>query len=91
MNTMNMPGFTAEASLWNTTGRHYIGVSRALSASSRTVSLVEPSLRVLPPLPGGGDLLLGGFWCYAACVAGCTFVPPPADAACILGCAQICS
>lgn len=88
MSTLNMPGFTAEASLGNATGHHYIGVSRALSASSRTVSLVEPSLRVLPPLPGGGGL--GGGWCYTLCVAGCTYVTG-AVKECQIACDYICN
>src|SRR6266567_2946101 len=97
MNTMNMPGFTAESSLWNTTGRHYIGVSRALLASSGAVSPIIPSIRNLPPILGGYRPPIGGyrppiygFWCEAACVTACGLLAPELIAECVLACAWAC-
>ena len=50
---MNLPGFTADNSLWNTNGRQYIDTSPALLTSGGAVSQIIPSLQYLPPGLGG--------------------------------------
>ena len=54
MNTMNMPGFTAEHSLYRTNRHFHTGVSDTLSVLDAEV---RPQLRCLPV--GGGDIICG--------------------------------
>lgn len=57
MNTMNTPGFTAEASAYRSSQTYFFTGS---FATSHNRSFLSPALRI-----GGSGL---GFWCEAGCV-----------------------
>jgi hypothetical protein len=86
MNTMNMPGFTAETSLYETSGHYQSVTTQSYSSGGQGVI---SQLRVLPPLRGGG----GGFWgcgtlcdiAYGACLLACA-ATGPAALACVATC-----
>jgi hypothetical protein len=87
MNTLNMPGFTAESSLWNT-GRHFTGVSRALLGSNRATARVMPSLRTLSRsvAPGEGKLKEVEVECDLICYLQCRYLGTGSDAFCTNQC-----
>jgi hypothetical protein len=75
MNTMNMPGFTAESSLWKSNGHRYMGVSHAFIGVRGAASRVTPSSK---------------FWCNLGCNVVCDAVAPEFAEACFFGCAWAC-
>ena len=81
MNTMNMPGFTAEASLYKRSGRYQSVATQSFSSGEQ---------RVISQMRAGGGL--GGFWCEAWCdakFAACCLLCPetgPAAGACAALC-----
>jgi hypothetical protein len=91
MNTTRMPGFLADASLYNTSGRYQsVANGECRSGEQRVVSQMR--------VGGGGGFggfggLRLGFWCeagcglaYAACLAACGSLTGPAAPVCAGAC-----
>jgi hypothetical protein len=77
MNSINMPGFTAEASLYKRSGRYE---SVATQSHNGGGERVIAQLRV-----GGGGTT--GFWGCALCVSACTIIlGPEAALECLIAC-----
>jgi hypothetical protein len=69
MNANNMPGFTAEASLYRKSGRYQSVATHAYSGGEQSV---------ISQMRGGGGISIGGgrmgFWGCLACVALCSII-----------------
>jgi hypothetical protein len=88
MSKMNIPEFTAEASLYKTSGCYQSVATRGYRGGEQRVI---SQIRVGGGFGGFGGLRLG-FWCelgcdaaYAACLAACTATGPAAPA-CVATC-----
>lgn len=77
MNAMNMPGFTAETSLYKTSG-HYQAGKYAINSPINMLSAVYPALRV------------SDVECKTFCCAACSCCANLGNATCCNSCAASC-
>ncbi len=85
----NMPGFAAEASLYNTSASYLFSAARGYSSGKpRVVSQFRRG-----SFGGFGKTPVLGFWddvCFGACVVGCSALAPEFVVACIAACDLAC-
>jgi hypothetical protein len=76
MNTINMPGFTAETSLYETS-KHYQSTTSQTYSNGEQVGISQLRPRVAVAPPGGGDGVPDCAVCFGICVAICVFTNVP--------------
>jgi hypothetical protein len=81
---MNIPGYTAEASVFGSEARDQAAFSQGHSDTGQGVF---PQMRIGGGI-GVGGTKLGGFWDCAICVTGCTILTGGDVVVCTVACQQ---